>query len=186
MPRHTTHYAIAAVFTASLAACGGGFRPGAAFQPNEARFFDDGIDIMRDPSKLGGQWSVSYGREFDARVSLSDLVAVVEVVSVQTNRDIDGLEAKRITVAVVEEIFGMSPARNLLLRSLPEALGYTLIERHEGQLSGRFVAFIRFFEGEDGALAKHFHLSPASKPVLEATRARVAARMAEESSSKER
>ena len=123
---------------------------------------------------------MGYGNEFDARVSLADLVAEVEVISLQTNSDLDGLEAKRIVVSVVRELFGLAPARNLALLSRPEALGYTLIQRHEGQLSGKFVAFIRFFEGEGGALEHHFHLSPASKQVLEATRTKVSARVDEE------
>lgn len=184
MFRYATIFAM--VFSVALAACGGGFRPGAAFQPNEGRFFDDGVDMLRDPSQLGGQWSVGYGSEFDARVNLADLVAEVEVVSLQTNRDLEGVEARRITVTVVRELYGEAPSRSLALQSMPEALGYPLIQRHEGQLSGRFVAFIRFFDGGSGALAHHFHLSPASPKVLEATRSKVASRIEEEKNSQGR
>ncbi len=180
MSRITLQCTLAASLAVWSTACGGGFLFGAAFQPDEAEFFDDGVDLMDDPGKLAGQWAVSYGDRFDARVSLADLVARVEVVSVHTNRDIDGVEAKRITVAVVEQIYGLSPAKNLLLESLPDTLGYPLIQRHEAEISGKFVAFVRLFEGEGGALAKHFHLSPASPQVLESVRVKIADRKKKE------
>jgi hypothetical protein len=172
--------ALVAAVALPVAACGGGFQFGAPFEDREIKFFDDGVDLIKDPARLGGQWAVGYGDELDGRVSLADLVARVEVVSVQTDRDLDGKEAKRVTVSVVEEIYGSSPARNLFLQSLPETLGYELIQRHETELTGMFVAFVRLFEGPDGKLAKHFHLSPASPKVLERVRVKLKARKKEE------
>jgi hypothetical protein len=176
MAGSTRSVVLAAVLGSLAGACGGGFTPGAAFRPDEAVFFDDGVDLLRELPPPGSQLSLSYSEQFDARVSLADLVARVEIVTVQTTKDLDGRMGKRIIVNVVEEIYGLSPARNLILRSSPDSIGYTLIERHEAELTGRFVAFLRFFDEEDGALGRRFHLSPDSRQVLEHVHAKIGAR----------
>lgn len=146
----------------STAGCGGGFKVGSPWNPNEARFFDDGMDLIKQPSKLGGEWAFNHEEELDARVNLGDLVALVSLLTVQTTTDIDGEEAKRIEAQITEVMFGSSPMEKVFLQSSKASLGYPLILRHERHLTGEFLVFIRWFDKEDGSLGHHFHLSPAS------------------------
>lgn len=151
------------VVACSLAAgCGGGFKVGSPWNPNEARFFDDGIDLIKQPSKLGGEWAYNHEEELDARVNLGDLVALVTLLTVQTTTDIDGAEAKRIEAQITESWYGSAPTEKVFLQSSKDSLGYPLILRHERHLTGEFLVFIRWFDEEDGTLGHHFHLSPAS------------------------
>jgi len=142
--------------------CGGGFKVGSPWNPNEARFFDDGIDLIKQPSKLGGEWAYNHDEELDARVNLGDLTAVVQVLTVQTTTDLDGKEAKRIEAQFTDVWYGETPTPKVFLQSSKDSLGYPLILRHERHLTGEFLIFIRWFDREDGTLGHHFHLSPAS------------------------
>jgi hypothetical protein len=142
--------------------CGAGFKVGSPWNPNESRFFDDGIDLIKQPSKLGGEWAYNHEEELDARVNLGDLTALVTVLTVQTTTDLEGQEAKRIEAQVTEVFYGTTPTETIFLESTKDSLGYPLIIRHERHLTGEFLAFIRWFDNEDGSLGHHFHLSPAS------------------------
>lgn len=178
---HSIPAAVLAAACLAAASCGGGgFKVGDEFEPGETRFFDDGVDMMKEPSKLSGQWAFDHGEELEGRVHFADLVALVEVVSVQTVRDLDGVEAKQIRVEVLETFYGDSPSRALTLHSAAESRGHALVLRHESRLSGTFVLFARFFAGEDGEIDNHFHLSPASSEVLGLVRDEVEVRVEEE------
>lgn len=163
-----------------LAGCGTTFRAGSPWDPNEGRFFDDGIDLIAEPSKLSGEWAYRHEEELDARVSLADLIAVVEVGTVQTTEDLDGSEAKRIDTAVTDVLYGATPTSAIALRSSESSLGYPLILRHERHLAGTQLAFLRWFDDGNGGLGHHFHLAPASPEILKAVRKRIARRQTEE------
>ncbi len=169
-----------AVSLIALAGCGGGFALGEPWEPGEARFFDNGVDLMKQPSKLSGQWAYDQQQELDGRVTLADLIAVVEIGSVQTTTDLEGREAKRIEVDIVDRLYGEAPSDTLSLESGRESIGYPLLLRHERHLSGEFIAFLRFFEGEEGQRAQRFHLSPASPEVRKLVREKVAERIESE------
>jgi hypothetical protein len=160
--------------------CGGGFQVGSDWNPNEARFFDDGVDLIKQPSKLGGDWAYNHEEELDARVNLGDLVAEVELLSLQTASDIEGQEAKRIETLIVEKLFGSTPEESVYLLSSKDSLGYPLILRHERHLTGRFLVFIRWFHTDDGSLGHHFHLSPASPEMRKKVQKMIDTRIREE------
>ena len=163
-----------------LASCGTAFTAGQPWDPNEGRFFDDGIDLIAEPSKLSGEWAFRCDEELGARVSLADLIAVVKVGTVQTTQDLDGLEAKRIDTSIVEVLYGQTPTGAFALRSSKESMGYPLIIRHERHLTGSQLLFLRWFEDDKGALDHHFHLSPASPEVLKKVRRKIKRRETEE------
>jgi hypothetical protein len=169
-----------AVIGLLAAGCGGGFKVGAAWNPNEARFFDDGVDLIKQPSKLGGEWAYNHQEELDARVNLGDLVAVVEVLTLQTATDIEGQEAKRIEIRVIERLNGATPTENISLQSSKASLGYPLIVRHERHLTGQFIAFLRWFDNDDGSLGHHFLLAPASTEMRKAVQDLIDDRIREE------
>lgn len=162
MSRATTILAVVSAAVLLASGCGGGFKVGSPWNPNESRFFDDGIDLIKEPSKLGGEWAYNHEEELDARVNLGDLTALVSVLTVQTATDLEGKEAKRIEAQILEPWYGSSPTETIFLQSSKDSLGYPLIMRHERHLTGKFLVFIRWFDEEDGSLGHHFHLSPAS------------------------
>ncbi len=159
------------------------FQVGNAWQPGEERFFDDGVDMVGDPSKISGKWAYEQQDELTGRVQLADLIARVEILSVQTHRNIDGIETKRLTVEIVEIKYGHSPEQQLSLASLRDAPGHTLIQRYEKRLTGHFILFIRWFETDDGSLGHHFHLSPATSIIESEVQKRINERLKQESTS---
>jgi len=172
--------AIAAVSLAAIG-CGGAFATGRPWDAAaEATVFDDGIDVLDDPAKLAGEWAFRARQDLDARSNLADMVAVVTIVSVQTTKDVDGTEARRIDARVNDLLYGAAPDRSLALKSSATSLGYSLVTRHEGRLTGSFIVFLRWFEQEDGTIGHHFHLSPSSPEISEQVRKYVRARVAKE------
>ncbi len=165
-------------------ACGTAFKTGNPWNPGESRLFDDGIDLLADPGKLSGKWGYEAENELDARSNLADMVAVVEILSVQTNTDLDGKQAKRIAIKVVKTLYGSSPSSQFPVISAEDSFGYKLIIRHEASLSGRQIMFIRWFDEENGSLGSHFHFSPYSKALTSSLKTRLESRVAEEEAQK--
>jgi hypothetical protein len=164
----------------SLAGCGGAFKTGDSWDPKESRLFDDGVDLLQDISKLSGQWEYQAEQELEARTHLADMVAVVNVLTVQTNEDLEGIESKKIVANIEEIIYGDAPGNDLALKSTSDSLGYSLILRHEQYLVGKHIVFMRWFTQDDKSLGHHFHLSPASGKLEKAVRKLLKARIKEE------
>jgi RNA 3'-terminal phosphate cyclase len=156
---------------------------GAPWDSREAPFFDDGVDIIKDPMSLSGEWAFRQRNWLEGRIQLSDSIAVVEIRSVQTASDAEGRQIKRIEVAVIEQLYGKNPNHAVSLESSENEPGYQLILRHERYLTGRFILFARWF-GEKGsipdAVGNHFHLSPASEVMLAEVTTRIQSRVKEE------
>ena len=158
---------------------------GDPWDPKEAPFFDDGIDLIKDLSTLSGEWAYRQKNWLEGRIQLSDFVAVVEVQSVQTKTDVEGREVKRIDVAVVEGLYGEMPSSVISLESQENAPGHELILRYERHLLGKFILFSRWFKIKDSIdpnmnIGHHFHLSLASKPTLDEVKNRIRLRKKEE------
>lgn len=172
-------FVLAMLFTP--AGCGGAaFKTGAPWDPNEAPLFDDGVDVVEDLASLSGKWAYDHERDFDGRVQLADLVAKVDVVSVQTTSDLDGETGKRIDIRIKDIVYGSSPGLEITLESPKDNPGHQLIVRYESRLQGSFYLFIRWFPKEDGSLGHHFHLSPDSMEMEAEIKRRVDARRREE------
>lgn len=177
--RRSLLFAIASAV--AVVGCGGEFKVGRPWDAaSEASVFDDGIDLIDDPAKLSGEWAFRAREDLDARSSLADLVAVVTIASVQTTKDMDGAEARRVDTRIEKILYGQAPEKTLVLLSSSTALGHSLIVRHEGRLSGSFIVFLRWFDLPDGTTGHHFHLSPSSEVVFAAIGARLDARLAQE------
>jgi hypothetical protein len=173
---------VIAVAAATAGCAPQSFRVGNPWDPSEARFFDDGVDMVKDLKSLSGKWGFDHEQEFDGRVQLADLIAQVMVLSVQTLSDIDGVKvkAKRIYLKVLHSYYGAAPEQKFYLVSATDAPGYEFLGRYERHLGGRFTAFIRWYEDADGARRHHFHISPDAPAIREEVEKRVAARKAEE------
>ena len=142
--------------------------------------FDDGVDLLQDISKLSGEWGYQAEQELEARSHLADMVAIVTVLAVQTNEDLEGIESKKIEARIEDIIYGDAPSKDLALNSTSKSLGYSLILRHEQRLMGKHIIFMRWFTEDDRSLGHHFHLSPASGKLEKAVRKLVEARKKEE------
>ena len=179
MSRFCTVSILMAVFV-SLTGCGGAFKTGESWDPRESRMFDDGVDLLQDISKLSGEWEYQAEQELEARAHLSDMVAVVNVLAVQTNEDLEGIESKKIEARIDDIIYGDAPSGDLALKSNSDSLGYSLILRHEQHLVGKHIVFMRWFTQDDKSLGHHFHLSPASGRLEKVVRKLIKARKKEE------
>ena len=158
---------------------------GDPWDPKESPFFDDGVDLIKDLSTLSGEWAYRQKNWLEGRIQLSDFVAMVEIQSVQTKTDVEGKEVKRIEVAVVEILYGETPSSVISLESQENAPGHELILRYERHLLGKFILFSRWFKIKDPIdpnknIGHHFHLSLASKPILDEVKSRIQLRKKEE------
>ncbi len=160
-----------------VAGCGGPkFKTGHPWDPKEASFFDDGIDIVQDVKDLSGKWAFHQGDKTEGRVQLADLIAEVEVMFIRTMSGMNTETSKHIEVKVIKYLHGKAPAKTVTLISNVESPGYELVLRYERHLTGRFILFVRWFEGENETLHHHFHLAPASDEVTAFVKARIGAR----------
>jgi len=175
---------LALLAAGASAGCGGaGFETGAPWDPKESRFFDDGVDVIDDLKKIDGEFAYRQEDELSGRVNLADLVGEVEISTTQTMRDVDGREQKRMDVRILTALYGGSPDSSIAFVSSSESPGHGMILRYEDRLSGRFLAFVRWFEDDRGKVAHHFHLSPASETMVAEVKARIEKRKAEEDKS---
>ncbi|MDJ0762969.1 MAG: hypothetical protein QNJ97_08280 [Myxococcota bacterium] len=156
------------------------FKAGKGWDPDEAAFFDDGVDLVEDLSSLSGRYAYAQERAYEGRIYLSDLIAIVDIYSIQTQADFEGVAAKRILVRVEEALYGSAPDTEIQLASAAEAPGHELILRNENRLKGRFLLFARWFEQENNAIGHHFHLSPASEALINESKRRLQERRREE------
>jgi hypothetical protein len=121
---------------------------------------------MATPDTYSSEYAEDVRNEVKGRIALADAVVRLRVDAVQTSRDRNELEQKRIATTPLEILQGSIPAEPLILISTSDARGYELLRRHENHLRGEQLAFIRFFTNDDGTTGHHFHLSPASEAML--------------------
>ena len=158
---------------------------GPPWNPEDRPFFDDGVDLIENPIALSGAWGGRQKNWMEGRIQLSDVVAVVEIRSIQTEIDAAKQASKRLEATVIESLYGTTPGNRIMLKSRSDAPGFPLLSRHESRLGGRFILFYRHFvidEGKsDSATGHHFHLSPASDTLLDHVEERIRFRVSAES-----
>ena len=165
-----------------VGSCGGAdLKVGVPWNPEDAPFFDDGADLIENPTILAGTWGGRQKNWMEGRVQLADVVAVVEIQAVQTDIDADVVNGTRIDVRVVNELYGVPPGDRISLQSLVNAPGHELIVRNEKRLYGNFILFYRSFavqgKGSKETVGHHFHLSPASPELVDYVKKRLALRI---------
>ena len=150
-----------------IGGCAKTVQPGKPFSDSERRFFDDSIDVVEDINALQGQFGFEAREDVDARSNLADVIAVVEILSVNSSVGANSQKEMRLDVQVKEILYGEVTANQIQLRSNANALGYRLLERHQAALNGTKVLFMRTFPLPNAApgMGHHFHLSPNSPSV---------------------
>lgn len=154
---------LAAIF---VMGCAKTITVGHAFLDSEKRFFDDGIDVVSGYQEASGQFLFEARQDIDARSNLANVVALVTIVSVQTNDMSGGIEERRIEVNVEQVLYGELQHSKYQLRSASSSLGYALLNRHEAALEGKKILFLRTFPPTENGVDHHFHLSPGDASVV--------------------
>lgn len=129
--------------------------------------FDDGADFFDDPVALQGAWRDASIRDTYDRVDAADLVVVVTIDSSHADSDPSGLTSYRLVGQVERNVLGAAAVPQLNLLSGPESPGYATIRNNGPRLlNSRFVVYLKWYTDAEGEIRSHWHLSPASNPVL--------------------
>ena len=145
---------------------GSSMRPHAEFTAEDARLFEDGVDLIENPDQLEGQWKLDWDRDLDRRVAQSDLIVIGTVNTLRDDVDLDQNTSYQIVLATERALVGEKPGSEMILISRQGATGYSSVQEHRGHLLGRkLIAFVRYAIGENDAAVAHFHLSSPSEAV---------------------
>ncbi len=167
-----------ALFGLALMACGASAAPIRVTSPMTAadvRVFDHGVDFVDDPEILAGQWRRTWADELQARVGSADAIVLVRVNSAQATRIPDVGPSYRLDIEAGGALFGA--VTDIDLVSMESDGGYSSVDRNQTRLlSADFVLFLKWYQADDGAVAAHWHLSPATEAVTTRVRFLVTSR----------
>ncbi len=167
----------------AVASCGGPQETVATvtspFTSEHQAVFEDGIDLVRDPRVLEGQWLSSWEEELSRRVALADVVALVTIRTLRTDVDLERRRTYRLITHVDRVYLGQQVGEEIVLTVREGQGGFGTVETNEGQLLDRqYMVFLKWAEDEDGIVRARWHLSPATDQV--ASRVRAALRQRED------
>jgi hypothetical protein len=153
----------------SFTGCGGANTPAMVvtgpFTDEHRIAFENGLDLIDNPTSLEGAWLRDWEREIDQRVSLSDVVAVVRVTTFRVDVDLNRRETYRLIAHVERRRHGELP-NEVTLVSRQADPGYPSIRTNsERILNQPFVLFLKWAD-EDGQIIARWHLSPAADRVV--------------------
>jgi len=158
---------------ACLAACGGSPPPARAtseFTPEHAEVFEDSVDFVDDPTVLEGRWREDWSRDLDRRVGFSDLIALVKVSYLNTDTNLERVSTFRIVVSVERSLYGEAPEEEVTLIVREGEPGYgTVVGNERRILDQAFVAYIKWYQADASTVLPHWHLAPATEPVVRRT-----------------
>lgn len=165
------HHLLRALAALSLlSGCGGAQTEAVVTSPftgEDAVVFEDGVDFVFDPDVLEGRWREDWSRELQQRVERADIVAVVRVATLRTDVDLDRRTTYRLIATVERELLGEPPQEEMSLVVREGEGGFESVRSNERRvLDGDFVAFVKWYQTEHESVAPHWHLSPATDPVL--------------------
>jgi len=152
-------------------ACGGGTTEVhlSPFTAEHAEVFEDGVDFVADPENLEGRWREDWSRDLDRRVTWADVIAMVTIRTLRTDTDPDRQTTFRLIAEAGRELLGDIP-EEVELKVHQHEVGFGTVEgNHRQILDQEFIAFLKWYETENGDVAAHWHLSPGSDPVVSRT-----------------
>jgi hypothetical protein len=179
-------------FIASIPSCGGPqetlARVTSPFTPELEPIYENGIDLVRDPRILEGQWLETWESEIDQRVANADVVALVTVPTLRTDVDLEQRRTFRLVAHVDRVLFGEGVGQEITFVVREGQPGFDSVETNERSLLNvQYLAFVKWAADEsDGAVRARWHLSPASDTVADRVRAALAARGSREETGGER
>jgi len=153
--------------------CGGSSQAAVVTSPftaEHAEVFEDGLDFVHDPDVLEGRWRDDWSSELQKRVGWADLIGVVHVRTLRTDTTPDREVTYRLIVSVERSILGSAPDEELSLVVRQGEGGFESVRTNERRiLDQSFVAFIKWYQDEREEIVPHWHLAPATDPVVRRT-----------------
>lgn len=161
---------------AGLAACGGTSQQAQVSSPfteEHAKYFEQGLDFVVDPSTLDGHWRDDWQAELETRVSYSDLIARVKVEAVRTHWDLDR-RMLQLDLSTVQRLYGVMPREGVQVSAHEGDTGYASVKSNETRmLNATYILFVKWYENDVGELVAHWHMSPDSEGTLSMVQSRI-------------
>jgi len=183
------HGATLLVCIGLAAGCGGSYEPAVVTSPfteEQAQVFEDGLDYVNDPTALEGRWREDWSRELQSRVSWADFIGVIHIQTLRTDTTPDHEVTYRLIGTVERSLLGEPPAEEVSLVVREGGAGFESVRNNERRvLNQNFVAFIKWYQGDNEEILPHWHLSPGTEPVLDRTQWLIRHRRAEDSDTDE-
>lgn len=146
-----------------LASCGGPVQQiqvSSPFTEEHAKYFEDGIDFVQDPTTLDGRWREEWQAEMEKRVELSDLIAHVTVETVRSHWDLDRTMLQ-LELSIQKRIHGRAPSGPLSVTVRDGDPGFPSVKSNESRmLKMSYVLFVKWYADDLGQPIPHWHLSP--------------------------
>lgn len=167
-----SHLVLSSLTALGCSSAGTQVRPRAPWEPGLAEFFDDAADFIEDPGDLEGAWATDYSTALQGRIDEADLIARVLITTINEDINVEGQRRKHLLAQITSTLSGDAPADERLHLIVDDGSeGFDTIDRGERRLfNNRFVAFVRWYETEEGVVRAHWHLSPGSRPVVDLVR----------------
>lgn len=142
------------------------------FTPALARVFDDSVDYVENVDGLGGRVAAEFTRQINGLTRNADLIGEARVETVIQGQDQDGSRNYRMTAVITRSIRGALPEENRVqLRVSEGSVGFHTVAGKEERIgAGRFLLFVRWYEGSGGAIQAHWHLTPHSDVMVNRVR----------------
>jgi hypothetical protein len=154
-----------------LAGCGGAAKktPITPTTPEQLRVFEHGVDFVAALEGIEGRWRDDWDRELQERVGAADFIGTVHVETLLTETDPEQVVTHRLVGRVTRSILG-DAGKTVELRVREGQVGFPTIHDNVARIQARdFLAYVKWFTDDEGERAAHFHLSPASEPVIAET-----------------
>ncbi len=152
-------------------ACGAKQKPRATvpLTPDQLKAFDRGVDFVATLEGLEGRWRDDWDRDLALRVAGSDRIAVVTVRTLRTDTDPQQHVTYRLVVQIDRNLLGDASAKEVELPVGTGEPGFMSVQENLGRIADQqFVAYIK---GDPAGT--HWHLSPASEPILTETQGKI-------------
>ncbi|MFG0241330.1 MAG: hypothetical protein ACF8R9_00955 [Phycisphaerales bacterium JB054] len=161
-----------------MAACAGAQQTVAVvsspFTIEHEAVFENGIDLVRDPRILEGQWLETWEEQLEQRIAMADVVALVTVRTLRTDVDLQRRHTYRLITDVDRVYVGERVGDELTLIVREGESGFGTVRTNERHLlDNQYLVFLKWAEDEDGRVRARWHLSPASEQVALRLRAQL-------------
>jgi hypothetical protein len=162
---------IAVLLAIGLFACGGAAKKAnyTPATPEQLRVFEHGVDFVAALEGIEGRWREDWDRELQERVGGADFIGIVRVETLLTETDPEQVVTHRLVTRVIRTIAGEA-GKTVELRVREGEVGFPTIHDNVTRIQAReFLAYVKWYKDDLGERAAHFHLSPASEPVVSET-----------------
>jgi hypothetical protein len=163
--------AVCSFGAAGLSACGGAAKKANYVQatPEQLRVFEHGVDFVAALEGIEGRWRDDWDRDLQERVGAADFIGIVRVETLLTETDPEQVVTHRLVGPVTRTLAGEA-GKTIELRVREGDVGFPTVHENISRIQAReFMAYVKWYRDDAGDRAAHFHLSPASEPVVSET-----------------